>query len=191
MKSDSATKVAIVGSGPYGLSLASHLSHRKLEHRIFGSPMQTWRNMLPDIGLKSLGWATNIYAPQKGFKFADYCRAHGKTLEEPIAMTLFAAYGLWAQQRLVPELETSHVSRVELADRGFQVTLETGERLLARRVVMATGLAHYHQIPEVFSGLPEGLVSHTSEHSDVSGFRGKDVTVIGAGASALEAATLL
>jgi glycine/D-amino acid oxidase-like deaminating enzyme len=33
--------VAIVGSGPYGLSIAAHLAAVGVDHRIFGPPMRT------------------------------------------------------------------------------------------------------------------------------------------------------
>jgi hypothetical protein len=39
--------------------------------------------------------------------------------------------------------------------------------------------------------LPSELASHTSEHSSLEGFRGKDVLVVGGGSSALETAALL
>jgi 2-polyprenyl-6-methoxyphenol hydroxylase-like FAD-dependent oxidoreductase len=35
-------RVAIIGGGPYGLSLASHLADRNVAHRIFGQPMAFW-----------------------------------------------------------------------------------------------------------------------------------------------------
>jgi cation diffusion facilitator CzcD-associated flavoprotein CzcO len=35
--------VAIIGAGPYGLSIAAHLAERGVDFRIFGSPMHTWR----------------------------------------------------------------------------------------------------------------------------------------------------
>ena len=37
--------VAIIGAGPYGLSLAAHLSARKIENRIFGHPMRFWSDI--------------------------------------------------------------------------------------------------------------------------------------------------
>jgi FAD-dependent urate hydroxylase len=188
---DSTTPVAVVGAGPYGLSLAAHLDHRNIQHRIFGKPMHTWQNLLPTMGLKSHAFATNVYVPEKGNRFVEYCRSHGRELAEPIPFTLFAEYGLWVQRRLVPQVEASQVTRISTAPGGFSVLLETGERLLAAQVVMATGWAHWERIPSVLAGLPKDLVSHTSHHSDYKEFRGKDVTVLGAGSSALEAATLL
>lgn len=188
---DSSTDVAIVGAGPYGLSVASHLTHRGVEHRVFGQPMHTWRHMFPGMGLKSPDFGTNIYTPQPGNTFVEWIRARDRGLDEPIMIAWFAEYGQWAQERLVPELEQTLVTRVGLREHGFEVALQTGERVLARRVVMATGLTNLRRMPRVFAGLPAELVSHTSDRSDLSGFRGQDVAVIGAGQSALEAATLL
>jgi FAD-dependent urate hydroxylase len=188
---DTATRVAVVGAGPYGLSLAAHIEHRDVKHRIFGKPMRTWQNLLPTMGLKSHDFATNVYVPEKGNRFVEYGRAHGKDLSEPIPFTLFAEYGLWVQRRLVAQVEETQVTRIAAARGGFRVLLETGERLFAEQVVMATGWAHWERIPSVFTGLPSELVSHTSQHSDYTEFRGRDVTVLGAGSSALEAATLL
>jgi thioredoxin reductase len=185
------TEVAIVGAGPYGLSIASYLSHLGVAHRIFGKPMQAWQDMYVGMGLKSQDSAVSVYTPEPGYTFIEYCRAHGKDLAEPVAITLFAEYGLWAQQRLVPELEKCLVSHIGTCDGGFEVTLETGERVLAGQVVMATGLTHWKRIPHVFEGIADELVSHTSRQRDLAEFRGMDVAVIGAGQSALEAATLL
>jgi FAD-dependent urate hydroxylase len=57
--------VAIVGAGPYGLSIAAHLRARGISFRIFGEPMQFWREMPPSMFLKSNSSATNIYTPTK------------------------------------------------------------------------------------------------------------------------------
>jgi 2-polyprenyl-6-methoxyphenol hydroxylase-like FAD-dependent oxidoreductase len=40
-----AVDVVIIGAGPYGLSLASYLRHAGVERRIFGVPMEAWRQM--------------------------------------------------------------------------------------------------------------------------------------------------
>jgi hypothetical protein len=41
------TKVAIVGAGPYGLSIVAHLKSAGVPIRIFGQPMQNWRARMP------------------------------------------------------------------------------------------------------------------------------------------------
>jgi cation diffusion facilitator CzcD-associated flavoprotein CzcO len=40
-------EIAIIGAGPYGLSIAAHLRAAGLDFRIFGSPMQTWIEHMP------------------------------------------------------------------------------------------------------------------------------------------------
>ena len=39
--------VAIVGAGPYGLSVAAHLKNKGISFRIFGRPMDSWLNHMP------------------------------------------------------------------------------------------------------------------------------------------------
>ena len=73
---------------------------------------------------------------------------------------------------------------------GFEIELGTGEVLSARRVVVAVGLSYFERIPHALAGLPRALVSHTARHREYAGLRGQDVTVIGAGQSAIEAAAL-
>src|SRR6516165_1462268 len=53
--------VAIVGAGPYGLSLAAHLQALGVEYRVFGRPMDTWRHHMPEgMLLKSDGFASSL-----------------------------------------------------------------------------------------------------------------------------------
>jgi len=58
-------------------------------------------------------------------------------------------------------------------------------------VVVAAGITHFAYVPAVFGQLPESLVTHASAHHDVRRFAGRDVTVVGAGASAVELAVAL
>ena len=52
--------VAIIGAGPYGLSIAAHLRDRDVSFRIFGTPMSSWRNhMAAGTFLKSFGFASD------------------------------------------------------------------------------------------------------------------------------------
>jgi len=185
------TDVAIVGAGPYGLSIAAHLRARGVGFRIFGRPMSFWLKMPESINLKSFAFATNVFVPQRGFTFPEYCRARGLEDEEPCSMASFAEYGLWVQRTLVPEVEPVNVSALEARAGAFELTLEGGERLRARRIVVAAGLGHFARVPRPLAHLPPELSSHSSEHTEFSRFAGKDVAVIGAGASAVEAAAMV
>jgi FAD-dependent urate hydroxylase len=184
-------EVAVVGAGPYGLSIAAHLKDRGASVRVFGPPMAFWRAMPATLNLKSFAFATNIAVPRPRFSFVEYCRARGLPDLEPNTMESFAEYGLWVQKTLIPDVDSLLVSRVRSIGDAFEVTRSDGQTLRARRVVVAIGLTGFAHVPESLSALPPERVTHSSVHRDFSSFRGKSVAVVGAGASAVEMATLL
>jgi cation diffusion facilitator CzcD-associated flavoprotein CzcO len=187
----SGTDVAIIGAGPYGLSLAAHLGLRGVKYRIFGEAMRFWLNMPVGVNLKSLAFATNIAVPKRGYSFPNWCRQHGLEDFEPCTMQSFSAYGLEMQKRFVPDLEEVLATNVSLRAGAFEVALSSGEHLRARKVVVCTGLSGLAQIPEVLRALGPDRMRHTFDISDYSEFRDKTVAVIGAGASAIEAGALV
>jgi len=186
--------VAIVGSGPYGLSLAAHLAAANIRFRIFGTPMAFWADIAragEERYLKSFCFGTNIYVPRPGYSFAEWSSARGLEAFEPCSMQQFVDYGLWAQQQCVAGLERQNVVAIRREDVGFHLTLADGEALLAHRVVIATGLSRFDHLPEIFAALPPALRTHTTHIARFDGFAGKSVAVVGGGQSALEAAALL
>lgn len=193
--SDSPLPIVIIGAGPYGLSLAAHLGERRIPFRIFGEPMLSWRKHMPrGMQLKSEGFASSLYDPQDAFTLGRYCegaRLPYGDVGRPVPLETFVSYGLEFQRRLVPHLESHEVILLRKAADGFAVTLSTGETLNARCVIVAAGITHFGYLPPVLEGHPPDLVSHSSAHSDLDGFRGKTVAVIGAGSSAVDIAALL
>jgi thioredoxin reductase len=186
------TNVVIIGAGPYGLSVASHLRARGIEHRIFGSPMQVWREQMPTgMNLKSEGFVSNLSTPVHRNTLAEYCAPRGIDPAATISLATFIGYGLWFQQQQVPYLEDVSVVSLDHAGNGFGLQLSTGEIVRARRAVVATGVSHLAYMPPAISALPAELATHTSAHRDLSTFAGRHVTVIGGGQSALETAALL
>ena len=58
------TDTAIIGAGPYGLSLAAHLRGAGVPFRIVGRAMETWREQMPQgMLLKSDGFASDLSDP--------------------------------------------------------------------------------------------------------------------------------
>ena len=200
---NSSTQVVIIGAGPYGLSLAAQLNRAGVPCRIFGQPMQTWREQMPaGMQLKSDGFASNLSDGRErvegSFSLQQFCAEasmpyHHTHIRVPLER--FVAYGREFQRRLVPQLETQNVTRVERVHTptgdGFSVTLEDGETIATAYVVVAVGISRFEYLPPVFAGLPAEFVTHSSAHPDLSRFAGKQVTVVGAGASALEIVALL
>jgi cation diffusion facilitator CzcD-associated flavoprotein CzcO len=190
----STTQVAIIGAGPYGLSLAAHLAARKVEHRIFGHPMLFWSQIAEAGGeryLKSYCFGANLSTPRTGFSFADYSGPRGLETFEPCSIGDFADYGRWFQKSNVAWVETVDVARLERERGAFAVTLANGERFHARDVVIATGLSYFARVPPNLSRLSASLVTHTSRVKRFADFKGLDVAIVGGGQSALEAAALL
>lgn len=186
--------VAIIGAGPYGLSIAAHLAGRKIEHRIFGRPMQFWNQIAEAADkryLKSYCFGTNLSCPSPGFSFADYNTPRGLETFEPCSMGNFAAYGRWFQENKVPWAEPVDVLHVSRAGDRFALILSNGEHCFADQVIVATGLASFSNVPRALSSLPSNRIRHTSEITEFSSFKGRRVAVLGAGQSALEAAVLL
>lgn len=189
------TDIAIIGAGPYGLSLAASLRARKVEHRIFGTPMQTWRTHMPaGMKLKSEGFASSLYDGAGDLTLGAYCnerRINYRDTGLPVTLDLFCTYGLAFQSRKVPHLEMKDAVRLERDPAGFRIELANGESCRARRVVIATGISHYEHVPETLRGLPSELAGHASQYRDLEAFAGRRVAVIGAGASAIDTAALL
>jgi thioredoxin reductase len=189
-------EVAIVGAGPYGLSIAARLRERGVPLRIFGSAMETWRHHMPaGMHLKSDGFASNLYDHNVGYTLATHCAEHGLAYHEskmPVPLETFVDYGLAFQARLVPGLEDKVVAGLRRAAAGgFELTLADGERVRAARVVLATGINHFAHVPPELAALPAQLCSHASAWHDLSGLAQRRVAVIGGGASALDLAALL
>jgi cation diffusion facilitator CzcD-associated flavoprotein CzcO len=193
--SDPMIDIAIVGAGPYGLSIAAHLNAREIPFRIFGSPMGVWATGMPrGMRLKSEGFASSLSDPESKFTLQDYCHQEGipySDVGDPVQLETFVAYGLAFQKRFVPHLEDRLVTLLRREGAGFELLLQDGEKVFARRVIVAVGITYFANVPPVLVGLPSALVSHSSAHGDLTGFRGRRIAVIGSGASAIDLAGLL
>jgi len=189
------SEIAIIGAGPYGLSIAAHLRAAGLDFRIFGRPMQTWIEHMPQgMRLKSEGFASSLYDSGSSFTLAEFCRQKNLAYADlglPVPLETFSEYGLEFQRRFVPELEDKVVVSVQRQAGEFTIRLADGETLAARKIVMAVGLSHFAYVPPVLAALPEEFVTHSSRHRTLERFRGREVVVVGAGASALDIAALL
>jgi cation diffusion facilitator CzcD-associated flavoprotein CzcO len=186
-------EVAVVGAGPYGLSLAAHLDAAGISTRVFGRPMDSWRSHMPEgMLLKSDPFASNLSDAQDLYTLARFSQEHSLPYNEaaPVKLDTFCNYGLAFQKRCVPRLTEVNVNAIERSGDEFIISVDNGGKVSARRVVIAIGVGPFRYVPEILRALPDRFVSHSSDHRDLSVFSGTRVAVIGGGSSAIDLAGL-
>jgi cation diffusion facilitator CzcD-associated flavoprotein CzcO len=186
------TDAVVIGAGPYGLSAAAHLGAAGIETRTFGDTMAFWQEKMPAGMLLRSPWpASHLSDPDESFTLDSYRAEVDPALAGPVPLASFVAYGQWFQKHAVPTAESRRVAMVTRNRDGYDVSLDDGETVRARRVVVATGIERYASIPALFRPYLGQESSHSSDHSDLSCFEGRKVAVVGGGQSALESAALL
>jgi hypothetical protein len=193
--STASVDVAVIGAGPYGLSLAAHLRARRVEHRIFGEPMGSWKRGMPSgMLLKSYPWATSLSDPRANFSLKQFCTERALPYHDelmPLPLSRFIEYGDAFQARYVPAVERKTLIALEPGAGGFRIIFDDGETAHARRVVVAVGLNPFKRLPHEAADLPADLCSHSSEYGSLEPLDGKEVIVVGSGSSATDLAALL
>src|SRR5579862_1200782 len=126
--SKSILPAAIIGAGPYGLSVAAHFKRQGIPFRIFGRLMDSWTAHMPKgMMLKSDGFASNIYDPNAEFTLRQYCAERGIQYGDtgiPVQLDTFTGYGRAFRDRMVPDLEDKLVTSIDRLPEGFLVRLE-------------------------------------------------------------------
>src|SRR5207237_9463173 len=109
--------------------------------------MQTWQGHMPrGMQLKSDGFASDLYDAERHFTLKRFCAERGIAYDDltlPVRLETFVEYGRAFQARLVPDLEEQRVTAVKRDDDGFELRLESGSTIRARRVVLAVGITHF------------------------------------------------
>lgn len=184
--------VVVVGAGPYGLAATWRLREEGSEVKTFGDPMSFWRDHMP-VGmlLRSSYTASNIGSRHGSLTLDAFQRATGHQLGERIPRERFVAYGEWFGQHVAPDVDRRQIRLIEPNGNGFHVTTEDGERLHARRVIVATGLSRFPNRLSVFKDVSPALASHVADYDDLRRFAGQRVAVIGGGQSAVEMSVIL
>ena len=181
--------VAVIGAGPFGLSVAAHLNDRPV--RVYGAPMQTWRTrMPPDMRLRSDWDETSLSAPGDRGSIDVWSRAEGEPREEPIPLARFLRYADWFRSTFVPENDPSEVVQLERAAGVFRVTTADGAEADARLVVVAVGVTPFPYAPPPFEAMMGDGIGFAIERQDYEAYRGDRVVVVGGGQGGLEAAAL-
>lgn len=189
------TDIAIIGAGPYGLSISAHLRAKGISHEVFGQPMSSWRRYMPTaMLLRSEAHASNLWDPERRYTFERFCVEKGISYVasgRPVPIALFLDYAEWFQIHAVPDVQDQQLAQLSRQDGQFHLSFSNGDMVHARHVIIATGHRYFCNLPSALTELPPELYSHSSDHKDLTPFIAKDVAVIGAGQSSLETAALL
>lgn len=189
------TEVCIIGAGPFGLSISAHLSALGTDHLIVGRPMDTYRSRVPEgMLMKSEPYASTIASPDGSYDVAAYCKASGLEYVDrigPLTLERFVDYADWYTKQLVHDVREVTVTNVTPISEGFRVEFSDMAPVIARQVVVATGVLPYFHVPSELAELSPELVRHTCQVHELEEFRGRRVVVLGAGQSSLETAALL
>jgi FAD-dependent urate hydroxylase len=164
-------ETTIIGAGPYGLSIAAHLSAAGQSFELLGSPLESWRCHMPrGMVLKSEPFASNLWDPLRRFTLRRYCESNGlgwQNVGRPLGLSTFLDYAEWFRRsnRLEPrELKVTQLAR---SGNGFSLSLSDGSRFTSRRVVLATGHLAFRVLPPELAGLPEPRGPHPSRRAAV------------------------
>jgi FAD-dependent urate hydroxylase len=184
--------VAVIGAGPYGLASTVHLRQLGLDVHTIGEPMALWRRQMPvGMFLRSSWEASSISDPGGRLSLDAYEDDYGLELARPVPLADYLRYAEWYQRQGVPDVDERRVAAIKRSRGGYHLDLIDGDRVDARRVVVATGPSGFARRPPEFDGIGAPLVTHSSELRELNGFAGQRTAVIGAGQSAIELAALL
>ena len=202
-----ALDVLIVGAGQSGLATAFALRRDRVRNILLidraaegqEGPWVTYARMPtlrspkdqtgPDLGLPSLTFEAWYDATRGTGSFAalylipardwhDYLQWYRRVLALPVRNNVAAT-------AIAP-------GRLDDGGRCLLVTLSTGEVLAARKLVLATGQDGTGEwwMPDFVRALPPDLRAHTCDMIDFERLRGRTVAVLGAGASAMDNASV-
>src|SRR5260370_3022468 len=128
-------QVAIIGAGPYGVSVAAHLRSMGAELRVFGEPMEFWQRQMPlGMVLRSPKFASSIAGPSRCLRLEDYAASKRVEISDHVRLEDFIEYGRWFQQQAVADVDRRKVAQLDAAPSGFRLILEDGDPFEVERV---------------------------------------------------------
>jgi thioredoxin reductase len=186
----------IIGAGPFGLAMAAYAKHFNVKHFVVGKPMDFWQHNMPK-GLTLRSECNWHFDPLNIHTIHYYLHTQNLTPGEvtPLSLEFYLGYTRWFQEQKQIETHPAFVQRLDHAsgtNKMFAATLDDGEIIQAKNVLLALGFRYFKHIPaELAEMLPPGRFSHTCDLVNFERFNGKRSLIIGGRQSAFEWAALL
>jgi pyruvate/2-oxoglutarate dehydrogenase complex dihydrolipoamide dehydrogenase (E3) component len=181
--------VAVVGAGPFGLSVAAHLAGTAV--RTFGEPMATWRNCMPEDMLLRSAWdETSLSAPAGAGTIDEWIASTEEVRTEPIPLQFFLRYAEWFRSRYAGDVDTGDVAQIEPNGGGYRITTRSSHELSARRIVIAVGVMPFAHVPSELADLFGDRATAAGNVHDAERHAGRRLLVVGGGQAGLESAGL-
>lgn len=191
--------VVIIGGGQSGLGAAFGLLRERISNLLildenpagYEGPWDTYARMATLRTPKHLG---SIEQGVASLSFRAWWEAqHGAGGWEAlgkIPRREWMAYLRWYRGVLrLPVRNDARVALIEPVDGIHKLHLAGGETLLARKVVLATGIqggGHWHTPPMIEEALAPHRYAHTADAIDYAALAGKRIAILGGGASAFD-----
>ncbi|MDP4084572.1 MAG: NAD(P)-binding domain-containing protein [Bacillota bacterium] len=184
--------VIIIGSGPFGISLGAHGVANNLQYKLFGYPMDFWKNQMPqDMFIRTPHEFVSFSESKDELTIQQFSEETGTELVTPLPRPIFVAYANWFAKKAGIKFTPELITKVVHKEGYYEVTSASGNNFNAKNIIVATGVEHYKFLPAFLNKFPSHLVTHTSGYTSFAQFKDKKVVVLGSGQSAWEAAGLL
>lgn len=185
--STTALDLAVVGAGAAGLHTARRAMDRGMRIQVFDAHARigdTWRERYRSL---------RLFTPRRWAELPGL-RLDIGVFEYPTAIQLADYLERYAATFEIPVRTATRVRRLSAEEDGrFRLELDTGEEIIARRVVVAAGVHHRPIVPPFASDVDPSIRQlHSLEYQGPEDFAAGPVLVVGAANSgtdiALEAA---
>jgi cation diffusion facilitator CzcD-associated flavoprotein CzcO len=165
------TDLLIIGAGPFGLAMAAYAQQLGLDYRMVGKPMEFWQvNMPEQMYLRSAcDWHLD---PLNVDTIERFLQTQGLTPAEvePLSRQIYLSYLQWfqAQKQLAPIPQyIRQLDQINDGTGSFLATLEDGQTITAKRVILAVGFKYFKNEPQALNErLPAGRYTHTCDLVD-------------------------
>jgi cation diffusion facilitator CzcD-associated flavoprotein CzcO len=174
----------VVGAGPGGLGVGAMLRRRGIDPLLVERAPEVaaaWRARYDGFRLNTSSWFS--YLPGRRFP-----REAGRWPSRDALIAYYEAYARGSELRFSGSTE---VERIEPTDVGWRL-LTSSAHIEAAHVVVATGKYRTPVVPDwPGSESFEGALVHAEDYRNARAYAGRDLLVIGPGASGFEIATQL